>query len=187
VFFFFLNSPALEKDKAFGFSTSVGRVTAITCGYFLYDLIESSIYFKSLGFVIHGGACLAVFSQAFRPFLGYYGPRFLLWELSTPFLTIHWFLDKTKRTGSTLQWFNGMALLATFFGARICYGGYMSYNFFQTLQAVRSQLPTYIVVVYALGNLSLQSLNWFWFYKMLQSVSKRFSEKEKPSGERKME
>ena len=59
-----------------------------------------------------------------RPFLQYFSPRFLLWELSTPFLNIHWFLDKTGRTGSTFQLVNGILLLCTFFGVRIVYGWY---------------------------------------------------------------
>jgi hypothetical protein len=37
-----------------------------------------------------GVACLFVYSGSYRPFLSYFGCRFLLWELSTPFLNIHW-------------------------------------------------------------------------------------------------
>ncbi|KIJ35751.1 hypothetical protein M422DRAFT_782436 [Sphaerobolus stellatus SS14] len=171
-----MNSPELEKDKAFAFNERVGRMTAVACG-FLWDLIDSIVHYTTIGFVIHGAACLTVYSQAFRPFLGYYGCRFLLWELSTPFLNAHWFLDKTNKTGSTFQVVNGIVLLATFFFARICYGSFMSYRFFQTLQEVRSELPTSVALAYAIGNISLQSLNWFWFYKMVHSLQKRFRPK----------
>ena len=44
---------------------------------------------------------------------------------STIFLNIHWFLDKTGRTGTTLQLINGFLLLATFFVVRIVMGGKM--------------------------------------------------------------
>ena len=48
----------------------------------------------------------------------------MLYELSTPFLNIHWFCDKLGMTGSKLRMYNGIALLVTFFGCRIVWGTY---------------------------------------------------------------
>ena len=50
----------------------------------------------------------------------------MLYELSTPFLSIHWFCDKLGMTGSKLQLYKGIALLITFFGCRIVWGTYSS-------------------------------------------------------------
>jgi hypothetical protein len=61
-----------------------------------------------------------------RPFANYYGLNFILYELSTPFLNIHWFLDKLNMTGSRLQLYNGIALLITFFSCRVLWGNYQS-------------------------------------------------------------
>lgn len=61
-----------------------------------------------------------------RPFLNYYAPTFILYELSSPFLNIHWFLDKVNMTGSRAQWYNGMALLFTFFACRLVWGTWQS-------------------------------------------------------------
>lgn len=61
-----------------------------------------------------------------RPFLNYYAPVFILYELSSPFLNIHWFLDKVNMTGSRAQWYNGMALLSVFFCCRILWGSWQS-------------------------------------------------------------
>jgi hypothetical protein len=36
-----------------------------------------------------------------RPFLNYFAPTFILYELSSPFLNIHWFLDKVNMTFDT--------------------------------------------------------------------------------------
>jgi hypothetical protein len=75
---------------------------------FLWDTIDSLIN-STIGFVVHGEsfgrrpeaqadilspgvACLAVFLFSFRPFMAGFGPPFLLWEISTPFLNIHWFM-----------------------------------------------------------------------------------------------
>jgi hypothetical protein len=61
-----------------------------------------------------------------RPFVNYYGLNFILYEISTPFLNIHWFFDKLNKTGSRVQLFNGIALLTTFFGCRVLWGNYQS-------------------------------------------------------------
>lgn len=61
-----------------------------------------------------------------RPFVNYYAPVFILYELSSPFLNIHWFLDKVNMTGSRAQWYNGMALLSVFFCCRLVWGTWQS-------------------------------------------------------------
>ncbi|EIN07165.1 DUF887-domain-containing protein [Punctularia strigosozonata HHB-11173 SS5] len=168
-----LHVPRLAQDKAFGWDDRHGTLAAVACGYFLWDSVESAVHYIDVGFVIHGLACLAIYALSFKPFLAYYGARFLLWELSTPFLNINWFLDKTGKTGSTLQLINGLCLLSTFAGARLIYGGIMSYDFFQTLYAVRNELPTAYLIIYGLGNVVLQGLNWFWFTKMIDALRRR--------------
>jgi len=66
-----------------------------------------------------------------RPFCNYYAPTFILYELSSPFLNIHWFCDKLNLTGSKIQWYNGMLLLASFFGCRLVWGTYQSLRVYQ--------------------------------------------------------
>ena len=61
-----------------------------------------------------------------RPFLNYYASTFILYELSTPFLNVHWFCDKLNLTGSKIQLYNGITLLATFFGCRLVWGTWQS-------------------------------------------------------------
>jgi hypothetical protein len=61
-----------------------------------------------------------------RPFIHFWCPVFLLHELSTPFLNIHWFCDKLDLTGSVYQAVNGVFLMATFFGCRLVWGTYGS-------------------------------------------------------------
>jgi hypothetical protein len=70
-----------------------------------------------------------------RPFCNYYGPTFILYELSSPFLNIHWFCDKLNLTGSKIQWYNGIILLATFFSCRLVWGTYQSVPVYQDVWA----------------------------------------------------
>ncbi len=73
-----------------------------------------------------------------RPFANYYGLAFVLYELSTPFLNAHWFLDKLGRTGSTPQLLNGIALIVSFAGCRLVWGTYLSVRIYADLwRAVR--------------------------------------------------
>jgi hypothetical protein len=65
-----------------------------------------------------------------RPFVNFYASTFILYELSSPFLNIHWFCDKLNMTGSTLQFVNGIVLLFTFFSCRLCWGTYNSIRVF---------------------------------------------------------
>ncbi|KAJ6630550.1 TLC domain-containing protein [Mycena sp. CBHHK59/15] len=166
--------PELDKDRAFGWHERSGTVQAVACGYFLWDSIDAILNFVDVGFVLHGLACLAIYTFSFKPFLAYYASRCLLWETSTFFLNIHWMLDKTNRTGSTFQLVNGFFLVGTFFCVRLMYGGFVSYQFFQTLYNGRYEIPLSAIVTTGAGNILLQGLNWFWLAKMLGALRKRF-------------
>ena len=71
---------------------------------------------------------------------------FILYELSTPFLNVHWFCDKLGLTGSRLQLYNGIALLFTFFACRVVWGSYQSFmiysDIYKALTTPASQLTS---------------------------------------------
>ncbi|KAJ7157010.1 TLC domain-containing protein [Mycena crocata] len=167
--------PELDADRAFGWHDSSGTVQAVASGYFLWDSIDAMVNFENIGFVAHGLACFAIYLGSFQPFLAYYASRCLLWEASTFFLNIHWALDKTNRTGSTFQLINGVFLVLTFFSVRLMYGGYTSYQFFQTLYHGRNEIAPLTIISIGAGNVLLQGLNWFWLAKMVSSLQKRFA------------
>ncbi|KAJ5257180.1 hypothetical protein N7478_013284 [Penicillium angulare] len=214
-------------ERVFGYTGACGFIQALAVGYFVYDLIVSAFYVKmfGIGTLFHAISALWVFSLGFRPFLNYYAPVFILYELSTPFLNIHWFLDKVNMTGSKAQWYNGMLLLSVFFSCRLIWGTWQSaivYNDMWTaLQHTWSAssnplsgpvnisaqvfrptrdgsmcidetcaranaeiasykdytsagVATWLVVTYVTSNLILNFLNYFWFFKMVETVLKRF-------------
>ncbi|KAL3477904.1 TLC domain-containing protein [Aspergillus californicus] len=117
-----------SAERVFGYTGSCALISSLAVGYFVYDLIVSTIYLKmfGIGMFFHAVCALWVFSFGYRPFLNYYAPVFILYELSSPFLNIHWFCDKINKTGSSLQWYNGMALLVTFFCCRLIWGTWQS-------------------------------------------------------------
>ncbi|RMZ91699.1 hypothetical protein DV736_g1075, partial [Chaetothyriales sp. CBS 134916] len=119
-------------ERVYGYTGAGGMIQALACGYFIWDLIVSTRYIKIFGIGIwfHAVSALCVFSFGFRPFVNFYAPVFILYELSTPFLNIHWFCDKLNLTGGKLQWYNGITLLVTFFCSRLLWGTFQSFSVF---------------------------------------------------------
>lgn len=140
-----------------------------------------------------------------RPFLNYYATVFILYELSTPFLNIHWFFDKLGMTGTKAQLYNGIILLFTFFTARLIWGVGQSarvwYDIYRALSSAPNTeymsvtpadeqlagaedvmmyakeagpLPLWLAAIYLASNITLNTLNVFWFGKMIKAVKKRF-------------
>lgn len=122
--------------------------------------------------------------------------------MSTPFLNIHWALDKINMTGSTLQLYNGITLITTFFLCRVVWGNYQTYYVItDLLSAIHHQrakdlstktiitgvdvegtndalLPVWLAYTYLVLNTVLSWLNLYWFWLMVKAVRKRFAPKE---------
>ncbi|QDS68400.1 hypothetical protein FKW77_010767 [Venturia effusa] len=194
------------RERLWGYNGAAGMVQGFAAGYFLWDVFVSLGHLDVMGVssAVHAVCALGVTCIGFRPFANYYGLNFILYELSTPFLNTHWFLDKFNKTGSKAQLYNGIALLATFAGSRLVWGSYQSYliygdvwkawhttepyatplcaEFFGKTAAGLGldtpvgcrTLPAWLAVTYVGANTALSVLNFFWFYKMIRAVRKRF-------------
>ncbi|KAF2463180.1 DUF887-domain-containing protein [Lindgomyces ingoldianus] len=116
------------RGRLWGYTGAQGMVQGFAAGYFLWDLWVSVRFIDVAGVsaAVHAVGALSVTMIGFRPFGNYYGLSFVLYELSTPFLNIHWFCDKLGATGSRLQLYNGIALLVSFFMCRLVWGTYQS-------------------------------------------------------------
>ena len=183
----------------YGYSGGAGLVQGMAAGYFMWDLMVCIVNIQILGplDLLHGIIAGGVSLLGFRPFCLFYGLNYLLFELSTPFVNIHWFCDKVNLTGSTVQWLNGIVLIISFFSCRLVWGTYLTFNFFKdvwtAIQAdqrqtsvsygmakpgeevvIENKLPYWMLGLFCVGNLALTSLNFFWFSKMIDAVRKRF-------------
>ncbi|KAI9723874.1 MAG: hypothetical protein M1828_003993 [Chrysothrix sp. TS-e1954] len=130
--------------RVWGYTGALGLVEAIAVGYFLWDFVICLVYVRvfGVGLLAHAVSALVVYLFGFvspnrtpqflisilkaneqkRPFVNAYAPIFILYELSSPFLNIHWFCDKLDLTGSDLQLYNGVILITSFFGSRLVWG-----------------------------------------------------------------
>ncbi|KAI7213474.1 DUF887-domain-containing protein [Hortaea werneckii] len=120
------------QERIWGYSGLSGMCQSFALGYFLWDFMMCAVYVRIFGWgmLAHAISATSVFMLGYRPFVYYYCPVFLLYELSSPFLNIHWFCDKLDLTGSIYQAVNGAFLTSTFFCCRIIWGLYNSYNVF---------------------------------------------------------
>ncbi|KAL7628180.1 hypothetical protein AAE478_002378 [Parahypoxylon ruwenzoriense] len=201
------------QERVWGYTGAAAMIQAFAAGYFLYDLIITASYLNifGLGMLAHAISALLVYSFGFRPFVNYYSCNFILWELSSPFLNIHWFFDKLGMTGSRAQLYNGLMLIFTFFSCRLVWGTYQSFlvardlwtglhsapivlatiasenalavtfpsQYVRTMQYVSesTNIPVWLAAIYIGANLTLNSLNFYWFFKMIDAVRKRFEPK----------
>lgn len=69
-----------------------------------------------------GGMLLLILQPAYHLFCGVPGAGFLMWELSTPFVYLRWFLHNLGYAKSPLYVANGFAMLISFFLARNVFG-----------------------------------------------------------------
>jgi hypothetical protein len=99
------------------------------------------------------------------------------------FLNIHWFLDKSGKTGSKMQL---VFLLSTYIGARLTFGVYNSFSFLKFVffppKAHYPPIPVHIWIFYSVGNVILNTLNFIWFRAMVRAVQKRFAPSDKKGG-----
>ena len=107
------------------------------------------------------------------------GLGFVVWEASTPFLNIHWFLDKLGLTGSVFQLVNAVFLLTLYVGVRLIWGVSNSFKYLRETWLSGPLDPpvspfqhTYLSV----ACLALNTLNIIWFRAMVAAILKRFNE-----------
>ena len=201
------------RGRVWGYTGAGGMIQGFAAGYFVWDLMVTlrNVHAFGWGMFAHAVSALIVFSLGFRPFVNYYGPTFILYELSSPFLNIHWFCDKVNLTGSRFQLINGLILLFTFFCCRLVWGTYQSVRVYQdvwaALQAPRrlapldpsspaaevmrfsgnETVPTWLAAIYLGSNIVLNTLNFYWFGKMIDTVRRRFQPPKKDRSNVKMD
>jgi TLC domain-containing protein len=206
------------ESRVWGFSAAAGSVQAFATGYFLWDIVTTLQNLDDLGVpvLIHAVSCAAVYLLGFvcslvtlylyilanthlqRPIFSYYSCVFVLFELSTPFLNIHLFLNQLGKSGSLMQLCNGLVLIIVFFSARVVYGFYSSFQWYKDvgialehtrsgsdklfvlvngslsqLSDGREPLPWWLIAVFVVSNITLNTLNVVWFGKMISTLRKR--------------
>jgi len=167
----------LWEDSLHGTTPLSQFVVMVSCGFFVYDIYASIKLRRKEGIVpiLHGSVC---FSDLLYTLLAskffFYGPAAIVWEISTPFVHLRWFLSKMDMRRSRLFFNNGMLMLLSFGLCRICWGTYVAFKFFRMMAAASNDsmnasafgMPMALCLS---GNL----LNYYWFYKMI-AIARRY-------------
>lgn len=170
-------------DRIFNENRDTQIVCIFAIGYFTWD-IYISVFYSTLPFVLHAVISTLVFCIGLKPYIQYYAPVFLLFELSNPFLNVRWFATKylghtSNKLLNLFQLLNNVSLLIVFFFARICWGWFqiakLVYDFYQIHQDSRF-LP-YETAIIVVGNLVLDVLNLVWFSTMVSIAIKTITGK----------
>ncbi|KAJ2899182.1 hypothetical protein IWW38_001076 [Coemansia aciculifera] len=98
-----------------------------------------------------------------------------MFEASTIFLNMNWWMDKLGMTGSRIQLYNACTLLFLYLAVRLLFGVYMSFKLFADLSANGADMPVGLRYFYRVANASIILLSYYWFYLMIAAVRKRFS------------
>lgn len=156
-----------------------GFVSSFTAGYFIWDLYVCLVHFSmfGVGFLMHALSALVVFGSTLYPFCMPWIPAFLIFELSSPFVNINWFASKVGCFSEKVVMINGLCLLVTFFFVRIVWGFYAVAIVFVDMYKIWGDLPFVLPYLILSINVLLNSLNIYWFKKMVQIAMKKASGK----------
>ncbi|CCE93930.1 Tda4p TDEL_0H00710 [Torulaspora delbrueckii] len=157
--------------------------SALAVGYFLWDLFICMRYYSLYGFefLAHALSSLYVFTLGLKPFCQSWIGKFLLFEASTPFVNNNWFIAQLSKSSSKSivpEWFNivnGVLLLGTFFSVRILWGFIAISILLCQMWKERHEIPLAQSGILLLLNVLLNTLNLFWFNKMLRLAKKMVS------------
>ena len=165
----------LPSDPVWGYSESVMRMVAFSAGYFLWDLKVSIHYWKFYGsaFLMHALMASSSMVVSFRPYMHYYAPFYLLYEVSTIFVNGHWFLGKMGLEGSRLQLVNDVLLILAYLVIRIVLGWWISVHALSVIYQNRAETSPVMMIIYGGSILLSNCLNAHWFRKLLlQAINK---------------
>ncbi|KAL3141733.1 hypothetical protein ABBQ32_004415 [Trebouxia sp. C0010 RCD-2024] len=175
-----LTDPRMIKDRLYNTSPTSTTMLAIASGYFVHDLVVCTKQLSTWGpaYLLHALFCSLLYCYGLLSgVLHYYGAMFLLWELSTPFVYTRWFLHKAGLSRTTAYKVNGALMVVVFFLCRNVAGLVCSIDFFrETEPELRHPSPKGLspaaIWLYRILNFPLNTLNAFWFYKMLTGAMK---------------
>ncbi|KAJ1773097.1 hypothetical protein IW140_001061 [Coemansia sp. RSA 1813] len=164
----------LRNNPVHGTDQFAESTYAVTVGYFLWDIINiyQNIDINDWQFMMHGITSFGVYILSFSPLLQYYGACFMMFEISTLFLNVHLTLEELKLQDFILYYINGMALVSSFFFARIVYGTALSINVWKELANSALPINPFAAWFVRIANIALLSLSYYWFSVIVMTAKK---------------
>ncbi|GMH41968.1 hypothetical protein BSKO_09887 [Bryopsis sp. KO-2023] len=145
----------------------------ISLGYFIADVFLILKY--KIGdrvMIIHHVACsVCLVAGILVEGCHFYALFALLAECTTPSINLRWLLDAAKMRGAKIYFYNGLALLASWFFVRVVFFPYLFIHIYQNRVILAKAHPW--VMPLALGaGVIIYLLNLMWFQKILRGALK---------------
>lgn len=161
----------------------ITMLSSVTVGYFLWDLYVCIRWFSlfQFEFLLHAICSLFVFTSSLAPNYQNYVSKFLLFELSSPFVNINWlFSTLIKEFECDIPMIfnavNGGLLILVFFLVRIVWGwsciAIMGYQIIVNKWMFDPEFPKLVMFLTFLINIALNTLNYIWLGKMVKIAKK---------------
>ncbi|KAJ2627051.1 hypothetical protein H4R22_004569 [Coemansia sp. RSA 1290] len=169
-----ISDSALRKNPVHGVSSYAESAYAVSVGYFLWDILNTyaNIDMNGWGFMVHAIMSFSVYLISFSPLLQYYGACFMMFEVSTLFLNIHLTLEDLGLKDYILYYINGMALVSSFFFARVVYGTILSINVWRELANSAVPINPLTANIVRLTNVVLMGLSYYWFSVIIMTAKR---------------
>lgn len=177
------DNDSITSDLLFGSSELTTLIMNIAIGYYIFDLLMCLVHYKESGglfCLVHAFCCLGVYMNSIvlddgdKPFLHYLGVQCLMFNTSTIFLHLHWFIKYTnigdERFRYMLTMINDFFGVITFVYYRMINGAWISYVMFSLFYNHYDKVNIGQILFYSMSNILLTLLNYVWFYKNLKKV-----------------
>lgn len=174
----------LPKDVIFKTSYVSSLVTAISGGYFVWDLLICIKHLSIIGygFLLHAVYCGVVFlGVQFPPMLHYFALTYLLYEATTMFMNPFFMMEMlkshpTKKRGDTfhkIQFYISVCFALLFLVIRMIGGNYYLYLLYEIPTSRWSELTEYHQLMwkifFTMGVIS-SLLNTYWFSEIIRQA-----------------
>jgi hypothetical protein len=175
----------LPKDVIFKTSYVSSLVTAISGGYFVWDLMICIKHLSIIGygFLLHAVYCGIVFlGVQFPPMLHYFALTYLLYEATTVFMNPFVMMEMlkthpTKKRGDTfhkVQFYISVCFALLFLVIRMIGGNYYLYLLWEVPSARLSEMTEYHQIMwkifFTMGVIS-SLLNTYWFAEIVKQAT----------------
>lgn len=161
----------------------ISMLSSVTIGYFLWDLYVCLRWFDlfQFEFLLHAVCSLFVFVSSLAPNYQNYVSKFLLFELSSPFVNINWLFSTLIKEFECdipmlFNALNGVLLIVVFFLVRIVWGWscitILGYQILAKKWIFDPRFPKLVMLLTFLINMALNTLNCVWLSKMVKIAMK---------------
>ncbi|KAJ2452534.1 hypothetical protein GGF42_004002 [Coemansia sp. RSA 2424] len=164
----------LRANPVHGSDPIAESAFTVTLGYFLWDMVNTyrNIDVDGWGYMAHAIMSFGVYLLSYSPLLQYYGACFMMFEISTLFLNIHNSLEDFGFQEAILYYINAMALVSSFFFARIVYGTILSINVWRDLANSTIPINPFAANFVRVANIVLLGLSYYWFSVIIMTAKR---------------